>query len=254
MAQSGQHGVPVLLAAGILLALVVVIGIFSVSAPTAPRDPAGPDAAPVAMSSVRTAGIRIILPAPVTRGTISVEEALSGRRSVRKYSPDPLSLSDISQLLWASQGITGAQGFRTTPSAGAVYPLEIYVAAGNVTGLPAGVYHYLPASHALEMVADRDIRTDLCINALNQEPIRDAPAVLLIAADYNRTLQKYGDRGVRYVHLEAGHAAQNLYLQAYALGEGTVAIGAFDDNGIQTVAGLPPEQVPLYLMPVGNIR
>jgi hypothetical protein len=161
MALSGQRGVPVLPAAGILLALVVVIGIFFISAPIAPRDPAGTGAATMTISSARTAGTRIILPAPVTRGTISVEEALSGRRSVREYSPDLLNLSDISQLLWASQGITGAQGFRTTPSAGALYPLEIYVAAGNVTGLPAGVYRYLPASHALEMVADRDIRTDL---------------------------------------------------------------------------------------------
>lgn len=254
MVQIGQHGITILHAAGIILVLVVVIGVFSLSAPPAPRNPAGSDAAMMTTGSDRAAGVRINLPAPAAHGTVSVEEALSGRRSVREYSPDPLNLSDISQLLWASQGITGAQGFRTIPSAGALYPLEIYVAAGNVTGLPAGVYRYLPASHALERVADRDIRGDLWTNALNQEPIRDAPAVILISADYHRTLQKYGDRGVRFVHLEAGHAAQNIYLQSYALGAGTVAIGAFDDNGIQTVAMLPPDQVPLYLMPVGKIR
>ena len=201
------------------------------------------------------AGIRnssVTLPAPRTSGTIPVEQALAARRSVREYADSPLDIAGLSQLLWAAQGITGTGGLRTAPSAGALYPLEIYAVCGNVTGLSPGVYRYIPDSHALEPVIGRDVRDDLYLAALQQAPVRDAPAVIVIAADYDRTTCKYGERGIRYVHMEAGHASENIYLQAYALRLGTVTIGAFDDNGVRSVLGLPQNQTPLYLMPVGK--
>jgi SagB-type dehydrogenase family enzyme len=196
----------------------------------------------------------IRLPAPRLSSGTSVEEAISSRRSVREYAAVPLEIAEISQLLWAAQGVTDPSGLRAAPSAGALYPLEIYLACGDVTGLPAGMYHYLPADHALERVTDRDVREPLFQNALHQSPVRDAPAVIVIAADSGRTTVKYGDRGIRYVHMEAGHATQNIYLQSYALGMGTVSIGAFDDHGISSVLGLPGNLTPLYLMPVGKMR
>lgn len=199
-------------------------------------------------------GSRVTLPAPKISGTVSVEEAVSGRRSVREYAATPLEISDISQLLWAAQGLTDLTGLRTVPSAGALYPLEIYAACGNVTGLSSGVYHYIPESHALDRVIGRDVREDLYRSALQQPSVRDAAAVIIIAADYNRTTQKYGERGIRYVHMEAGHTSENIYLQAYTLGIGTVAIGAFDDSGVQSVLGLPQNLTPLYLMPIGKTR
>lgn len=196
---------------------------------------------------------RFPLPAPKITGTVSVEEAVVSRRSVREYATSPLEISEISQLLWAAQGQTDPSGLRAAPSAGALYPLEVYVACGNVTGLSGGVYHYLPESHALDRVIGRDVREDLYQSALRQPSVRDAAAVIIIAADYNRTTRKYGERGIRYVHMEAGHASENIYLQAYALGIGTVAIGAFDDSGITSVLGLPHNQTPLYLMPIGKV-
>jgi SagB-type dehydrogenase family enzyme len=198
-------------------------------------------------------GDRIPLPAPELNGTVSVEEAIRNRRSIREYAATPLDISEIAQLLWAAQGLTDPSGLRAAPSAGALYPLEISVACRNVTGLPDGVYRYLPESHALEMVPGLEIREGLYFSAPGQPSIRDAAAVIIIAADYNRTTSKYGERGIRYVHMEAGHAAENLYLQAYTLGIGTVAIGAFDDNRVRSETGLPPEYLPLYLMPVGKV-
>ncbi len=197
---------------------------------------------------------RILLPAPKISGTVSVEEAVFARRSIRVFAPSLLEISEISQMLWAAQGQTDPSGLRAAPSAGALYPLEIYVACGNVTGLSDGVYHYLPESHALEKVVQRDVRQDLYRSALHQPSVRNAAAVIIIAADYNRTTQKYGERGIRYAHLEAGHASENIYLQAYTMGIGTVAIGAFDDSSIQSVLGLPQNQTPLYLMPVGKLN
>jgi SagB-type dehydrogenase family enzyme len=249
-----RAGNAVVLAAGVVLAVIVVAVIFALSTPpSAPGMPVQEKTAQKEPGHLTTAAL-VTLPAPKTAGTISVEEALFGRRSVREYAATPPDSSEISQLLWAAQGVTNARGFRTAPSAGALYPLEVYVASGNVTGLPAGVYHYLPESHALELVSGRDVRGDLYTSALMQAPVRDAPATIIIAADYNRTTQKYGERGVRYVHMEAGHAAENICLQAFTLGIGTVTIGAFDDSSVRSVLGLPPELTPLYLMPVGRLR
>ncbi|MDD1682195.1 MAG: SagB/ThcOx family dehydrogenase [Methanoregula sp.] len=254
MRMSERAGNTVVIAAGIGLAIIVIAGIFALSTPPAAFEKTVPDKTIQEETGTRTDAAFIPLPAPETAGTVSVEEALLYRRSVREYAATPLNSSDISRLLWAAQGRTGSRGFRTAPSAGALYPLEVFVSCTNVSGLPAGLYHYLPESHALEQVSGRDVREDLYKNALFQAPVRDAPAVIIIAADYNRTTQKYGERGIRYVHMEAGHAAENICLQAYALGIGTVTIGAFDDSGVRSVVGLPPEQIPLYLMPVGKVR
>ena len=196
----------------------------------------------------------IMLPEPRHRSHVSVEEALRDRRSVRKYSSASLTLADIAQLLWSAQGVSGSRNRRTAPSAGALYPLELYLVAGNVVALPAGVYQYRPAQHALSRVAAGDKRDGLAKAALRQTSVRDAPAVIVITAVYERTTRKYGDRGQRYVHMEAGHAAQNFYLQAVPLGLGTVTVGAFSDGKVKQILDLPENEAPLYLMPVGKTR
>ncbi len=189
------------------------------------------------------------LPEPSTAGPISFEETLFRRRSVREFSPEKLSMSDISQLLWAAQGITDARGFRTAPSAGALYPLELYVV------LEGGVFHYDPHDHSMTIVRVGDLRSDLYNVALRQEAVLNAPMVLIVTAVFSRTEAKYGrDRSPRYVHLEAGHAAQNVLLQAVSLGLGAVPIGAFEDNRVQEVLGLPGDHEPLYLIPVGHTK
>ena len=194
----------------------------------------------------------LALPTPGYDGGISVEQALLERRSVREYGPEPLSLSEITQLLWAAQGITHPGGLRTAPSAGALYPLEVYLLAGNVTDLPAGIYHYHPQDHELILIAEGDQRQALCQAALSQNSVQDAAAVIVIAAVYERTTVKYGQRGIRYVHMEVGHAAQNIYLQAESLGLGTVFIGAFEDDEVNRVLHMSEDEQPLGLMPVGR--
>jgi SagB-type dehydrogenase family enzyme len=202
----------------------------------------------------RGAADRIMLPEPRHRSHVSVEEALRDRRSVRNYSSDSLTLADIAQLLWSAQGVSDARDRRTAPSAGALYPLELYLVAGNVEALPAGVYQYRPARHTLSRVAVGDKRGGLARAALRQTCVRDAPAVIIMTAVYERTTWKYGDRGKRYVHMESGHAAQNIYLQAVPLGLGTVTVGAFSDGKVKQILDLPENEVPLYLMPVGKTR
>jgi SagB-type dehydrogenase family enzyme len=197
----------------------------------------------------------LALPAPRTDSETSLESALLGRRSVRSYRDAPLALAEIAQLLWAAQGTTDpGRGYRTAPSAGALYPLEVYLVAGKVEDLPAGIYRYNPATHSLTLVREGDQRGALFKAALSQSAVRDAPAVLAIAAVYERTTGKYGERGIRYAHMEAGHAAQNALLQAVALGLGAVVIGAFDDDGVRQAAGMSTAEHPLYVVPVGKPR
>ena len=184
--------------------------------------------------------------------TTSVEEALLKRRSIREFRDVPLALDDLGQLLWAVQGITDRAGFRTAPSAGALYPLEVYALAGNVQGVPVGLYHYIPREHALFRIADSDKRSALGGAAYGQPSIADAPAILALCAVYERVTGKYGERGLRYVHMEAGHAAQNVYLQAVSLHLGTVVYGAFDDTRVAEILALGPQEQPLYLMPIGR--
>lgn len=194
----------------------------------------------------------ISLPTPSSSSAVMLEEALASRRSVRAYSEETLALADLAQLLWAAQGITDSGGFRTAPSAGGLYPLELYVAAGNVEQLQAGIYHYLPHRHALEHTASDDRRPLLSQAALGQAWVANGAAVIVIAANYARTTAKYGNRGNQYVHMEAGAAGQNIYLEAQARGLATVFVGAFDDDDVWSILELGPEERPLALMPVGG--
>ena len=189
------------------------------------------------------------LPAPECKGGMPLVEALAARRSVREFRQEPLTDRQLSQLLWAAQGITSPDGLRATPSAGALYPLEVWVAT------PPGFFHYEPREHRLMRQLEGDLRPDLCRAALMQDSVVQAPAVFVMAAVYERMAHKYGERRTpRYIHMEAGHAAQNLLLQAVALGLGGVLIGAFNDREVEKVLSLSAVQKPLYLIPVGHPR
>ena len=203
-----------------------------------------------AMNANMNSGI-IALPEPVTDGRLSIEKALANRRSTRSFSSKPMNLQDIAQLSWAAQGITGRSGFRTAPSAGALYPLELYIAAGNVENLPPGLYHYRSESHDLEIVAEGDFRASIREAALQQTAVSRAGAVFIFTGVFSRTMDKYGKRGMQYVLMEAGHAAQNLMLQAEAMNIGNVPIGAFSDDVLIEVLKIDPNAHPLYIIPVG---
>lgn len=219
--------------------------------------------APTSTALAGSIAIAIIsLPQPSTRGVVSVEEALAARRSVRKYSAEPLLLREISQLLWAAYGITDRRReLKTTPSAGATYPLLIYLIAyvGGIVmegseRLREGSYLYDPLSHSISLVREGDLAAPLYEACLRQPWVYGARAVITITAIYERTTSVYGERGVRYVHMEAGHAAQNIYLQATALGLATVAVAAFYDEMVREVIGASPDEEPLYVMPIGRRR
>lgn len=199
-----------------------------------------------------TAGRIIQLPAVRFDSSKSMEKVLRERRSIREYRKEPLTLEEISQLLWAAQGITHGGGLRSAPSAGGLYPLETYLVAGKVTNLEPGVYRYLPTGHRLAMVFSGDVRGKLCDESLYQDPIIEAPASVVISAVFSRTTGKYGNRGKRYVHMEAGIAAQNVSLQAVSLNLGSVVIGAFEDEGVRRVMSMPAHEDPLLIMPVGK--
>jgi len=194
----------------------------------------------------------IKLPSPEYNSKTSVENALQKRRSARNYKNEPMTIKEISQLLWAAQGITAEGLYRTAPSAGALYPLEIYVAAENVKKLNPGLYKYIPKSHEIKMLIDSDIKSDLYKASLSQSPVMNAPAVIIITGEYSRTTSKYSDRGIRYVHIEAGHAAQNIYLQSVSLNLKTVEIGAFSDRKVKELMKLPEYENPLVIMPIGR--
>ena len=179
------------------------------------------------------------LPAPEARSSVSIEEALAARRSVRRFGAGSLTIAEIGQLLWAAQGSIGLGGYRTAPSAGATYPLELYLAAGSVEDLLAGLYCYSVHEHDLALLRRGDLRQEVAAAAFHQDWIATAAIVLVIAADYRRTEADYGSRGKRYVHIEAGHVGQNVYLQAVRLGLGTTEVGAFGDRAIKKALGLP---------------
>lgn len=199
-------------------------------------------------------GDLILLPQPIQDSKTSIEQSLFGRQSIREYSPEPLTLQEISQLLWAAQGINRPGGYRTSPSAGALYPLNVHLVSGEVVEIPAGVYKYIPKQHALQPGLQGDVRVQLSDAALSQEAVRNAPAVILISAVYERTTGKYGERGIRYVHMEVGTAAENVYLQAVSLDMGTVFIGAFYDDQVSQILNLEPQEKPLCIMPIGKIN
>ena len=195
---------------------------------------------------------KISLPQPVIKGRVSVEEAIHDRISRRSFQDQNLSLSQVGQLLWSAGGLgaAGAAGVsRAAPSAGATYPLELYLAAGDVEEIDAGLYHYHYRDHALELLQKGDLRARLARASLGQGMVAQAPASLVVAACYDRTTRRYGQRGHRYVYMEVGHVSQNIYLQAEALNLATVAIGAFDDAGVKQILGI--EGAPLIIMPVG---
>jgi SagB-type dehydrogenase family enzyme len=186
------------------------------------------------------------LPAPRLTGARSLEDVVRRRRSVREFRPDPLTPEEISQLLWATQGITGEQGYRAAPSAGALYPLELYVATAH------GLFHHEVSSHALRRVIDADPRVAMRRASVDQSCVTSAPAVFVFTAVYARTCDEYGGRGRMYVHMDVGHAAQNLLLQADALDLAGVPLGAFEPPELKTVLGLPADEEPVYLVPIGH--
>ncbi len=217
-------------------------------------------AAQAAAATFETGGNRmtstetIALPQPRTAGTMSLEETLQKRRSVRDFLQTPISLAEVSQLLWAAQGVTHAEGHRTAPSAGALYPLELYLVVGNVRNLPAGIYRYARRMHRLEPFRSGHFLANISAAALHQTWIEDSAVILIFAAIESRTIGKYGARGIRYIHMEAGHAAQNVLIQAVALGLGGTPVGAFDDELAAQTMGLPREEKVLYLLPIGKPR
>ena len=199
----------------------------------------------------------IDLPQPELKGKMSLEEAIFERRSRREYTQESLTLAQVSQILWSGQGTTDEKtGFRSSPSAGALYPLDIYLVVGKngVGDLSEGVYHFLPQGQKLEKISTGDLREPLMKASLNQSFIAQAPMVLVITGEYERTTVKYGERGKQYVHQEAGHTAQNIYLQVESLSLGTVTIGAFDEEEIINILNLPKTYRPLYVMPVGQVK
>lgn len=196
----------------------------------------------------------IKLPSPNLKGKISVEEAIFRRRSVRRYKNDPLTMEQLSQILWAAQGTTSRSRYRAAPSAGATYPLETYIFVGEETveGLKAGIYHYDTNSHSLALHKKGDFRADLARAALDQGFIADVPVDIVLCAIYPRTSYRYGRRGERYVHIEVGHVGQNVHLQAVASGLATVMVGAFEDEEVSEVLNIEEGIKPLYIMPVGK--
>ena len=195
----------------------------------------------------------IKLPPPQTQGQMSLEEAIAARSSVREYSTEALSIAQLSQLLWAAQGITHGGRFRAAPSAGATYPLELFIVAGSVDGLAAGTYRYDASNHSLHPHMEGDQSQKLLeASSFKQDFIAQAPVDIVICAVYERTTDFYGQRGVRYVHMDTGHTAENIALQAVALGLDTVMVGAFDDDAVGTAMCLPEGLAPLYIIPVGK--
>ena len=208
-------------------------------------------------NSQRTVISTVSLPSPILQGNMSVEQAIQNRRSIRHYTNQSLTLQDVSQILWAAQGITDkTNNLRSAPSAGQVYPLEVYIIVGNggVTGLSEGIYHYNPYNNSLEKTSESDARSDLSQAANGQAWVKEAPVNIVITGDYNKMVAKYKDETLctRFVNLEAGHAAENIYLEAEARDLVTVALGSFKDDQVHTILGLPANENTIYIMPVGH--
>jgi SagB-type dehydrogenase family enzyme len=195
----------------------------------------------------------IKLPAPSSKGRMSVEEALQKRRTVRHFAQRGLDLAQVSQLIWGTHGISDTRGYRTAPSAGATYPLEFYLVVGErgVAGLAPGLYHYNPKAHTLKLTQKGDLRAAVARACLNQAWMAEAPVMVVFAAEYRRSKTRYGERGIRYTHIEVGNASQNLFLQAGALGLACGIVGAFQDRTLQELFKLPASREPLLVMPVG---
>jgi SagB-type dehydrogenase family enzyme len=192
---------------------------------------------------------QITLPSPKLLGKVSVEESLSRRRSERAFLPNELTTEQISQLLWAAQGITDKSwGFRTAPSAGSLYPLTMYIVKKD------GVFQYLPDGHKLIEISTEDKRSSLVRAALGQTYIGEAPLVMVIAGNFRITEAKYGQRAYRYMSMEIGHVAENILLQSVAMGLVSVPIGAFWDDVVAKALEMPDTQDPFCIIPVGYFR
>jgi SagB-type dehydrogenase family enzyme len=202
------------------------------------------------MGNARSAA-DIKLPQPDRQGRLALEQSLDRRQSVRKYVAGPLSLPEVSQLLWAAQG-TNKWAKHTAPSAGAISSLTVYLAAGEVEGLAPGLYRYHNKTHSLKAVLSQDRRASLAQACYNQSWVLKAPISIIIAANLGAISSRYGQRARRYTDIETGHVGQNLYLQATALNLGTVAVGAFSDEQVKEILAIDEE--PLYIMPVGRQR
>jgi len=203
---------------------------------------------------VKTGEASILLPKPSSDGKVSVEKAIKGRRTVRDFRQKSLSLNHLSQLVWSGQGITGSsENKRAAPSAGALYPLDLYILIGEngVEKMEGGVYRYLPKEHSLLPIAKGDRRREIAVASLSQMWMARAPVLFIITAEYRRITGKYGERGIRYAFIEVGHVGQNLFLQAEALGLGAGIVGAFHDSDVSNIASLPSKHEPLLIMPVG---
>lgn len=203
-------------------------------------------------AAAQVAADEVLLPSPRLQGPVSIEAALAQRRSVRQFAAQALRAADVAQLLWAAQGISDAQGRRTAPSAGATYPLVLYLVAGRVDGMAPGVYRYRPQAHRLELLMPGDPRAAVAAAASRQGWAAQAPALVLITSHTARTAARYGARAERYAAIEAGAAAQNLLLQATAAGLGATLIGAFDEAALRRDLPLPAQEQPLALIAVGH--
>ena len=234
-----------------LTGILVVLSLFLVVNGCRPAaEPVSVPAATHHSSSGKNTVIK--LPEPRHDSDVSIEQSLLQRKSTRSYTGEPLTLEEISQLLWSAQGITRSGGYRTAPSAGALYPLEVYLVVGDVEGLEAGIYKYKPDGHELNLLIGGDHRDELSRAALSQTSVSSGAISVVFTAVYERTTVKYGERGIRYVHIELGHAAQNLCLQAVAMDLGAVTVGAFYDEQVIDLLNLPDDEEPLYIIPVGR--
>lgn len=231
-----RAGRPTLFFAGMALAIAAQL---IAQAPSPPVPPAA-------------AAKTVKLPAPRTDGGISVEKALKQRRALRNPAEIPLTVDEVSQLLWALQGITDDKGHRTAPSAWAKYPLEVYLLAGNVTGMNPGLYHYLPKTHELVPLFEGDRRASLVSIAERQEWIRSAPAVFFITGVGSQAARANGSCPLAWMYVEAGLAAQGFLLQAVSLGLGSTYVGGFDVDGVRKFLGAPAGEEPISLLPVGR--
>jgi len=199
-----------------------------------------------ALAQGKSGGETFKLPPPRHDSEVSIEKALLERRSIRSYQEEPLTLKDLSQILWAAQGITEPKrGLRAAPSPRAAYLLEVYVLPGDVTNLPMGLYRYQPEGHELIKIADGDKKAEL-FKAAGQAPIKNAPVALVIAGLSEKT------QNPAWMYLEAGHAAENVYLQSVSLKLGTVAMGGFKEDEVRKVLNLSEKERVLYIMPIGK--
>jgi len=197
----------------------------------------------------------IFLPRPMRKGRVSLEEVLWSRRSRREYGSPPLKLEELGQVLWAAQGVSDPElGLRTAPSVDSTYPLELYVAVRDegLEDASPGVYRYMPIGHSLELHLSGDVVEDLYHACFDQEWVKRAPVVIVIAGWPKKLTRKYGERGLTFMYIEAGHVGQNIYLEAEALGLATVAIGLLDEGGVIRALKLPRGLVPVYLFPLGR--